>query len=177
MLDLRLKFISPGHFVTATKADFDAASAEYKPGQEIIARTSSRRSGRQNSYFHVILQNAHASQQAGPQQPTWEHLKAHVLNAVGHCDVKRFEARAMTREATQAIRAAFHVEFFVDRKTNEIIMKTPRRTRNLGKEEMGALIDKALDYICREIVPGTDPEDLRAMAKGPGKAKQMARAA
>lgn len=177
MLDLRLKFISPGHFVTATNADFNAASAEYSLGQEVIARTSTRRSGRQNNYFHVLIQNAYASQQAGPQQPSWEHLKAHVLNAIGHCDQKRFEPEAMTKDAAQAIRTAFYVEFFVDGKTHEIIMKTPRRTRNLSKEAMGDLIDKSIDYICREIVPGADPDDLRAMAKGPGRVKQMSRAA
>jgi hypothetical protein len=164
--DLRLKYIGNAHFVAASHADYQAAVAEFKLGEELVARLTRRRSLRQNNYLHVIIQNAHDSRpEPDPRQPTWEHLKAHILNAVDHCDVKRFAPGSMTREVAETMRGAFYVEYFVDRKTCEIIQKTPRRTRSLTKEEMGALIDRVLNYICRKIVPGTNPEDLRRLAQ------------
>src|SRR5688572_20572617 len=165
MLDLRLRYVGDGHFVTATKADFDAAGREYKHGQEIVARTSHKSSMKQGARLHCIIQDAHASQSSGAIHPTWEHLKAHILNAIGHCDIKRFAPEAMTREASQAIRGAFHVEFFVDARTKEIIMKTPRRTRDMSAEQMAFLIDRVTDYIALEVLPGVNVDDIKGAAK------------
>jgi hypothetical protein len=164
MLDLRLKFVGNGHFVTATMADFEAAGGEYEIGQVLNARTSAKRSNSQNNYFHVIVASVweHMDHE---RWPSAAHLKAHILNAVGHCDVKRFEPEAMSRAAAQVLRIEAYIEFFVDAKTREIIMKTPRRTRGLNKEEMGAVIDKTLDYISCKLMPGVDPEALRKIAR------------
>lgn len=164
MLDLRLKFLGNGLFVSATKADFDAAGAEYEIGQVINARTSVKRSNSQNAYFHVVIA-AVWEHMDHERWPSADHLKAHILNAVGHCDVKRFEPEAMSRTAAQVIRMEHYVEFFVDAKTSEIIMKTPRRTRGLNKEDMGALIDKTLTYISLKLMPGVEPEALGKMAR------------
>jgi hypothetical protein len=112
------------------------------------------------------MEDAFDNQRKGPKLPSAKHLKAHVLNAIGHCSITRFKPGSLTSEVSFGLRQTFEmVEFFVDRRSKEIVMKVPKQTRNLASEEMSDLIDKADAYLRQHIVPGMKEGELTANAK------------
>jgi hypothetical protein len=163
MLDLRLQYEGGGRFVCQTRHDLSAAEAEYAPGTAVRAQTSEPRSLQQNAYLHAIIGDAFDNQRAGPLLPTPEHLKAHVLIGVGHCDVLTFAPGTMTQEAARQLRQRWDTaEFTLRRQSGHIFMKTAKQTRGLSMDEMRDVIDRVIHFICEKIVPGTTPEDWAA---------------
>lgn len=173
MLDLRLKYMGGGTFQTATKLDFELAADEYEQGETVRAKTSHARSVRQNAYFHALVEAAWENQRGGPRLPSWRHLKSWLLIRAGHCDVKRFEPEAMTREVAAFLRVAFDtIDVTADAKTGEIIVKVARSVRfgqgGPGHDKMCEVVDRVVALICDPhdgIVPGMDPASIMDHAK------------
>jgi hypothetical protein len=180
MLEQRLIYRGGGSYQTATRLDLELAERTFQAGEECAARVTHKRSVRQNNTFHVMIQYAHDNQRAGPLLPSWEHLKKWLLIKAGHYSERRFgigDARAkMTHEQIVAIGKmlahAFrsrddYVAIAYDPKTEEFVERTAKSVRFTAamSDEMKELFGRVAEIICREIIPGTDPEELIEAAK------------
>ena len=171
MLDLRLRYEGNGVFRPASKLDFEDCCRELGQGDLIRARVTRARSVSQNAYFHALIEAAWDNQRGGPQLPSWRHLKSWLLIQVGHCDVKEFDARAMTSEVAAWLRRTFDtLDFTTDGKT--IFVKTAKSVsfHATGSKEMSRIVDQVTAIICTDIVPGVDPASIMDMAKAKVKA-------
>ncbi len=160
-LELRLEYCGEGKFRTATRLDWDLCQKELASRRQVFARISKPRSARQNAMFHAMIQDAFLNQRAGPQFPTWEHLKGWLLIQAGHCEVMRFDPEAMTPAVAARLRHTFTgVDFTADR--SSIYMKIAKSVSfaKADADVMKDIVDRVIDIICTEIVPGTTPDEL-----------------
>lgn len=168
MLDLRLEHVGGGQFRTRSKLDYELCCSELEPGEHVRAKVTHQRSVRQNDYFHALIEAAWENQRGGPQLPSWRHLKSWLLIQVGHCDVKRFDARAMTPAVAEHLRRCFEtVDFTTD--GTSILMKTAHSVRfgagGASADEMSQIVERVVALICSDIVPGCTPDAIMTMAR------------
>jgi hypothetical protein len=120
-----------------------------------------------------MCEHAFDNQRAGPELPTWRHLKDWLLihPDVGHCQERRVKVGKLTPREAQAAGVALATalrtgEDFVgvgyDTKHGEFVVRTAKSVsfRAVTSDDMAAITDKVVGLICKEILPGTDPEDL-----------------
>lgn len=176
MLDLRLIFRRDGTFHPASRFDLERAHATYGDGEEVRAKTSHKRSVRQNDYFHAICEDAWLNQRTGPQLPNWRALKAWLLIRVGHCNERRVHVGKLTLKEAMAAGAALALALRIndefvgvsyDKATGEFVMRAARSVsfNAVTSDEMGEIVDNVVAAICTEILPGTEPEEIRTQAK------------
>lgn len=166
MLDLRLEHIGQGQFRTRSRLDYELCCTELDDGEHVRAKVTRRRSVQQNEFFHALIEAAWENQRGGPPQPTWRHLKGWLLIQVGHCNVKRFDAGAMTPAVASYLRQSFEtVDFTTDGKA--ITMKVAKSVsfRRCDAAEMAGVVDRVVELICSVIVPGTTPAEIMSAAK------------
>jgi hypothetical protein len=165
MVELRLKYDGGGRFYCTDPYSFSAAEAAYAPGVVVRAQTSEPKSKEQNGYLHAIIGEAWENQShntLAPMLPSPEHLKAHILIAVGHEQQTMLPPGAITKEAAQLLRGrpkAPLIEWTQRQGSGHITMHEALTTKGLSMDEMSALIDKVVHYICEKVIPGTTPED------------------
>lgn len=185
MLDLRLKYEGGGRFQTATRLDLELAEKTFEAGEECAGKITHKRSVRQNNTFHVMIQFAHDNQRAGPVLPSWEHLKQWLLIKAGHYTERRFEVGKLNKIQAETIGKALahflrsndgYVAVAYDPSTGEFIERKAAsvRFKAVMSDDMAVLFDKVADIICREIIPGTDADELVEMAKASCKGNRRA---
>ena len=183
MPDLNLIFKGDGKFITGSKADLALAGKAFAVDERVRGKITKRRSTRQNSYFHAIAQRAFDNQQAGPEFDGWEELRDYLLVKAGWIEVERLDfpdiggnkrdqvhtmAPFVARFAEEKRRRHRTVVVSIDTKALQIVIKYPKSFafEKCDSEEAGEIVDSAINTICTELIPGTDPEELRYMAKG-----------
>lgn len=178
-LDIKLIYLGEGRFTTATASDLSTAVAGIKPNEALRAKLTRRRSVQQNEFFHALIKAAFDNQRAGPQLPTWEHLKAHLLIRVGWCDEVRLPMLGIDEQDVSkflgpmaaALRRRYHsVETSYDQRTHECVMRFARSVRfdpvtGASPDEMHQITHDVTAMICAEIVPGCTPDQIFKIAK------------
>lgn len=185
MLELQLIYEGNGRYRAATKLDWQIGNERFGQGEIIEVRAGKKRSRKQNGWLHAMIAEAFDNQSAGPQFDDKEQLRAWLLIQAGHCDVKTFEANAMTREVAAWLRQTFRaVDFTTD--GTSIFAKTPRSIafKACGSAEMTEIANKVAEIIMADIVPGTtwadwqpyldEGERLAAAARKRAAAKEAA---
>ena len=176
MLDIQLRYKGQGVFQTAASLDFRLANDELEAGEMVRARVSRLRSVRQNNLFHALIQAAFDNQRGGPDLPSWEHLKAWLLIQAEHVNEKRVfvgnlslkEAKAAGTAIAAALRGGSdYVAIAYDPNTHEFVERSAKSVsfRKVTSDEMAAIMDKVVEIVCTEIVPGMDPESILNMAR------------
>lgn len=190
MSDLRLRYEGNGVFKAATHLDFETACETYTQGDVLNASLSKPRSVSQNRFFHALVEAAYENQRSGPRLASWKALKGYLLIEAGHCLEKRVKLpRGTQRSAAVAIGQALvllirsseeYVGLAYDPNTNELVARYPGSMRMRGQGAMGGeeanhVVDKVVDVICSQIVPGADPmllmSDARARIGAPERKK------
>lgn len=167
MLDLRLEFIGIGMFRTAYHTDFEEAEQSFKVGDKLRAQLTHQRSIRQNNYFHALVQQAWENQRSGKRLPTWRHLRSHLLIMAGHCTEVRVSCKGMPKHligpfmlahARVVKDATQDVEISWDQRAEEIVYRRAKSWsfRETSSDEATKILDRVIDHICTEIVPGMD---------------------
>lgn len=178
MIDLQLIHEGGGRFRSATKLDHGIATEKFGAGEIVIARIGKRRSVPQHNWFFSMIAAAFDNQSAGPPFDDTEQLRAWLLIKAGHCDVKVFQPRSMTREVAAWLRMTFRaVDFTMDRAGN-IHAKTPRSIAfsKCGAEDMAEIANRVVDVIMADIVPGSTRADWEPYLKeGAAKAERKAK--
>ncbi|MEO0943230.1 MAG: hypothetical protein AAFY06_00110 [Pseudomonadota bacterium] len=181
MLDLRLEYAGEGNFVCRTRFDRELVDDKLKAGERVRAKVTRPRSARQNDFFHAIVEAAFDNQRAGPQFPTWRHLKSWLLIQVGHCEVKTFPVTAMTPSVAAWLRRQHdNIDFAHD--GDHIYAYTAKSISfaACGGEKMDEIVDAVIVRIINDICPGMDPLALRrhgdAAVAPPQKAQEEAKA-
>lgn len=177
---MRIQLISEGNgrFRTASALDFKLATEAFGQGEIVEVVIGKRRSVPQHRWFFAMVAAAHENQSAGPSFDDPEQLRAWLLIQAGHCDVKVFEPRSMTREVAAWLRQTFRaVDFTLDR-AGRINAKTPRSIafRKCGSAEMTEIANKVVEIIMADIVPGSTRTDWEPfLAEGAAKAERKAK--
>lgn len=156
MFELQLIYEGNGRYRAATKLDWQIGQERFGQGEIIEVRAGKKRSRKQHGWFFQMIGSAFENQRAGPQFDDSEQLRAWVLIKAGHCDVKAFQANAMTRDVAAWLRQTFRaVDFTTD--GTSIFAKTPRSIsfKSCGSAEMTEIANKVAEIIMAEIVPGT----------------------
>lgn len=171
MIDVKLEYLGNGQFRTANRTSFEAVSAALDPGDRVRARLTRPRSVQQNEFFHALCEMAHDNQSAGFRQPTWRHLKSWLLIEAGHCDVQIFRLGTLGTGLTQFLSALRHVhdnvQFWTNEENGTLIMKTAKSVsfRSADRETMHRIVDRVIEIICTDIVPGLTPDAIRDEAE------------
>lgn len=176
MIELHLIYEGGGRFRSLTKLDLMLASDKFQQGERVLAKCTKPRSGRQNRWFHAMMHDAWDNQTAGPLFDTSDRLRKWATIQAGHCDVKRFEPAAMTREVAEWLRATYDdIDFSTDGRW--IYAKTAKSIsyRSCDNYVMAAVADKVVDIICEQIVPGTTRADWEPYIKSADEPKQSKR--
>jgi hypothetical protein len=177
MLELQLIYEGNGRFRTASRVDLTIASERFGAGEIIEASVGKRRSRKQHGWFFAMVGAAHENQSAGPLFDDAEQLRAWLLIKAGHCDVREFDPRAMTREVAAWVKQTFRaVDFTTDGR--RIYAKTPRSIafKAVGSAEMMEIANRVVDVICTDIVPGSSRADWEPfLREGSEKADRAAK--
>lgn len=166
MLDLRLEHIGDGQFRPRTRLDYELCCEQLERGEHVRAKVTRKRSVQQNEFFHALIEAAYENQRGGPQLPTWRHLKSWLLIQAGHCEVKRFDAGAMRPEVAAWLRRTFDtLDFTTDGRS--IFVKTAKSVsfKSADAETMRGVVDRVVEIICMEIVPGAKPDEIISEAR------------
>jgi hypothetical protein len=177
MLEQRLIYRGGGTYQTATRLDLELAERTFQAGEECAAKVSHKRSIRQHNTFFAMVQFARDNQRSGPILPSVEHLRKWLLIKAGHYSERRFQigemresqAVAVGKLLAQVLRSRDDwVAIAYDPRTGEFVERTAKSVRFTAvmSDEMKELFDRVAKIICREIIPGTEPEELVEMAKG-----------
>lgn len=145
-------------------------------GEKYIARLQKPRSLKQNNLFHGLIQRAYENQTYGPRLESWEALKGWLLVRAGHCEETAVSVKGMLPSTAAVLSGAVagalrqrtvYAETLVDRARAALIIRTPRSVSfaKADRETMQPVVDRVVDLICSEIVPGVTPEQLMDMAK------------
>lgn len=170
MIDLRLEYVGGGTFRCRSKLDFELCGQKLRDGEKVRAKITNQRSVKQNEFFHSLIELAWENQRAGPQLPSWRHLKSWLLIQVGHCTVKEFDPRVLGPSVASYLRQVFDTVDFTSETVGdrEIIRMKVAKTVNfkeVSSEEMSEIVDKVVAIICTDIVPGSSPDEILNMAK------------
>jgi len=169
VINLRLKYEGGGQFRVATRDDYDVATRELEQGEVLRSALTRPRSSDQNRMFHALCEEAFDNQTGGPRFETWRHLKSWLLIQAGWCETHRFAAGSLTPQIAAALRHQFDtVDFSVDKKTGEIVMRFARSIsfKECPADDFTRIMQKAIDVICEVIMPGTSKEDLIGHMRG-----------
>lgn len=167
MIRVKMEVLANGTMRPVNRISFEALTTKFAAGEHVFAKLTRKRSVRQNNLFHALCQAAYDNQRAGPTLPSWEHLKGWLLIQAGHCTVTRFAPEELTPRVAAAFRKSFADVDFVRDGTGAILMKQARSVafNETNADEMQAVMNRVVDLICTEIVPGASPEDLLQAAK------------
>lgn len=150
---LQLVYEGGGRFRAATPADLEIADA-IGAGKVVEVKVAKLRSVRQHRWLFSMISEAHANQRGGPDCDTPERLRKWLLIRVGHCNVKRFDPRSISKPVAAWLRQQYDdIDFSTDGRW--IYAKTAKSIafRNCGHDEACRLADAIVDVICAEIVP------------------------
>lgn len=179
MIDLQLIYEGGGRFRTATKLDLAITGERFGAGEVLEARVGKKRSIPQLRWFFAMVRAAFDNQSTGPTFDDEERLRKWLLIRAGHCNVKRFEPGALTREFAAWLRETYQdVDITHDGKW--IYVKTARSIARtaVASVEMTAIANKVVEIIMAEIVPGSTWDDWKpyidAGREKPRKSKQPA---
>lgn len=175
MTEMHLRYMGQGQFRAASRVDKDIADEMAAPGAVLVMRPSNKRSHPQNQRFHAIIEAAY-DHCLDDRFPTWRHLKAYILCAVGHCDEYRIALHLVKPDGipiiaggiAEALRGQTHsVVTSYDAHSHELVIRAAKSVsfNSLGAARFGELSDKCVDYICIKICPGMQPEELKRHAK------------
>ena len=167
MIELQLRYEGNGVFRVANRAALEVAAARAEQGQVYTARLTSPRSHEQNRYFHALVRDAYEQQRGGPVLPTWMHLRNWLLCEVGHCEVQAFQPGAITREVAAWLRGRYDdVHWSTDGR--QIYARTPKsiNVARCEQDRMNQIVTAVVDVICKQVVPGTTPEDWAPDERG-----------
>lgn len=178
MIALRLTYMGGGRFQTRTRTDFDAAGATFEQGAPVIAKIGQRRSVRQNNLFHALIEAAWSSQRGGPRFDHWSGLKKWLLIRAGHCDETRIDlngmAPAVARTVAAGVASALRqseggstVTTSYDTARHQLVLRSARSVRfdKTTAETMNPVVDRIVDIICTEIVPGVAHAEILEQAR------------
>jgi hypothetical protein len=185
MLEQRLIYLGGGRYQAASRLDLELAEKTWQRGEKCAAKITHQRSVKQNNTFHLLIQYAFDNQRGGAVFENWQSLKKYLLIKAGHFSERRFQvgelkesqAVAVGKALAQALRSRDdYVAIAYAPGAQEFIERTAKSTRFTAvmADEMGALFDKVATIICQEIIPGTEPEELVAMAKSSCKQRRAA---
>jgi hypothetical protein len=164
-----------GALHAATPLD-DQIISKLPRGQRYVAKLMLPRSHRQNNLLHGIIQAAFANQRGGPQVESWEALKGWLLIQAGHCTETAIDLRGMRPSAAAAMAGAVaaalrerstFAEVAISRERSALLIRTPKSVsfKKADSETMQPVVDRVLDIICTQVVPGTTPEQVMDMAR------------
>lgn len=144
------------------------------PSSRYVAKLIKPRSLRQNNLLHGLIQAAYENQRGGPQVDSWEHLKAWLLIRAGHCDERRVSIDGLSAPQAMTLAGAVSAAIkaggpgtLVFATSREIVFRTARSVSFAKADSavMQPVVDRVIDLICSEIVPGSTPEQLMDAAK------------
>ena len=160
MVELQLIYEGEGRLRTSSRVDLMIVNARFGAGEIIEARVGKKRSMKQHRWFFALVNAAYENQSAGRVFDNPERLRKWLLIKAGHCNVKRFDPRAITREVTAWLRATYDdIDFTHDGQW--VYAKTARSIafKEVGAADMAAIADKVVGVIMAEIVPGSTLAD------------------
>ena len=160
MIEVQLVYEGEGKFGCASKFDFTLAADKLGAGEVLTARLMHKRSGRQHRWFFSMVQAAWDNQRAGPRFDTADRLRHWLLIQAGHCDEKRFEPAAMTKEVAAWLRATRDdIDFATDNRW--IYARTAKSIsyKACDHDTMCEIADRVVEVIMERIVPGSTHAD------------------
>ena len=161
MIELRLRHDGGGQLVPASRSDL-LACQQLPRGEVFNVKLTRPQSGKQRNTLHLLFQRTHETQKTGEVFPTWRQLKTFVLIQAGHCEVDRLPPGSINKAAAAILRKRHGdlIDFTTNPKTGVVHAKTVKTTSDLSMDEMRVLLDKCIEIVLRDFLPGTELTDL-----------------
>jgi hypothetical protein len=157
---LRLVYEGGGRFRVASTYDLEAIEMQFTAGEAVEMKPAKGRSVRQHRWLFNLIAEAYANQRGGPDCGDAERLRKWLLIRVGHCHVKRFDPRAITKPVAAWLKQTYDdLDFTTDGRWIYAKRAKSVAFRNCDHETACKLGDAIVDVVCAEIVPGSSRAD------------------
>jgi len=168
MIDLWLTYKGKGEFICRTQFDHDRAFDKLKQGDWCRAKLTQPRSIKHNNFFHICIKKVFDNLPDGHRYQDEEHLRAHLLVSIGHCDVLELDTSGVD-EKMLAILIDRIIDQFLDLKGrvffkqvgDKLYLRTPKSTSFVAADQaqFKPIADKALEMAAGMI--GVTVDDLK----------------